>query len=447
MNKKTLMALAVFIVLGGLAWYVLKKPPKGQRVGERPRPVPELKQDDIYKVTLARKDKKTIVLVKSGDGKKATWSLEQPVKYKADKFAAEQLVDKLTKLSFGDLVTEQQKNHAQHQVDEKSGVHVTVANKAGKTVADLWIGKIVSGYTMVRPNGKNGVWQAAGPIAHAFKKDAKDWRDRTIFKFNRHDFRHIDVTTAAGTVSLARKDKKAPWTIEKSPRPIKDIEKSQISGMVSSLYSLTAYSFADDVKPADAGLDKPQGSVSFKLADGKSYTLHIGKNKKDDFYVKRGDSDQVFVIKRYTVDQLMKRPVDFRSMKIMSFKPDDVVSMTFSKLNIKKRDQVTLTRKGKTWVGDGKKIKSDKKVKTTLSVLSRLRADRWAHYDAAAYGLDKQPSWIITVTLKDKTKYELKIGETEKDGFYGAQKTGEKDLYALRKYKLGQITLEPKNFK
>ena len=40
MEKKTLYALIALLVLGGLSVYVMRAPEKGDRVGERPRPLP-----------------------------------------------------------------------------------------------------------------------------------------------------------------------------------------------------------------------------------------------------------------------------------------------------------------------------------------------------------------------------------------------------------------------
>ena len=47
MEKRTLYALLAVIALGGIAFAVLRSPEKGQRQGPPPRPIAEIKANDI----------------------------------------------------------------------------------------------------------------------------------------------------------------------------------------------------------------------------------------------------------------------------------------------------------------------------------------------------------------------------------------------------------------
>ena len=68
MEKKTLFALGALIILGLVAFLAMRTPEKGERVGDRPRPVAEIKKDSIATLEIAQPggaDKVTIT--KKGD--------------------------------------------------------------------------------------------------------------------------------------------------------------------------------------------------------------------------------------------------------------------------------------------------------------------------------------------------------------------------------------------
>ena len=69
-------------------------------------------------------------------------------------------------------MTEQKAKHAEFEVDDKSGIHVVAKAKGGKVLADLIVGKSTGPGTMVRPAGKDEVWQASGISRYLFDKAA-----------------------------------------------------------------------------------------------------------------------------------------------------------------------------------------------------------------------------------------------------------------------------------
>ena len=73
MEKKTLYALIALLALGGLSVYVMRAPEKGDRVGERPRPLPEVKPGSIAQIELTQpKGTDKVSLSKKGD----KWQVE-----------------------------------------------------------------------------------------------------------------------------------------------------------------------------------------------------------------------------------------------------------------------------------------------------------------------------------------------------------------------------------
>ena len=228
--------------------------------------------------------------------------------------------------------------------------------------------------------------------------------------------------------------------------PIDQLDDSAVRTLLSSVSALSAHDFADDAKPDKTGLDKPRGKVRVKTTKGE-HTILVGNNQRDDFWVKRADKPQVYLVKRYTADNLLKRPIDYRNKAVLSFKADDVVSLTLTKREAKgKTSRVKLTPKGGAWLGDGGALKDSSKVKTAVTALSKLKADAFAKHDAATLGMDK-PKWTVEIKLKDRTVHRLAVGGVDKDGFFGVQRAGHEELFALRKYNLDKFLLEPDNYK
>jgi len=438
MQRKTVTALVVFLMLLGGVYWLLKTPEKGQRVGERPRPFASMPKGSVRQVTLTSKGV-TVTLAKSAGG----WRVSKPVDYAADPYAADATVEKLEKLEFGDLVTEQKSRHAEYEVDDKHGIHV-VAEGGGKVLADFYLGKVVDDFTMLRPAAKDQVYQTVGALRFVFDRELKNWRRRTIIEFKQEDARKLEVQSGEARVVLARADEKAPWKVESSTTPIEKLDEAAVSNLLSTLYALSAFDFADGLPLDKAGLDKPSARITATLKSGPPITLLVGGHKDDDTWVQRQGVPQIFVVKKHSLENLLKRPVDLRDKTIWTFKADEVTALTLDKK--KDKESVKLTLKGSDWLADGKKAKDPGRIKTALEALGSLKAEGFARDSAKDLGLDK-PDWVVEVQLKGKGKQQLTIGSVEKEGVFGVVRKGADDLYTLRKWSLDRFLLEPKSLK
>ncbi|HNK45231.1 MAG TPA: hypothetical protein PKL17_10635, partial [Pseudomonadota bacterium] len=92
MEKKNLYALVAFVALAVSAVYSLRSPDKGERVGERPRAIAEIKAGSIATVEVAQPgDKDKVTLTKKGDKWQVTAPYDKPADQTAAKSAAEAL--------------------------------------------------------------------------------------------------------------------------------------------------------------------------------------------------------------------------------------------------------------------------------------------------------------------------------------------------------------------
>ena len=122
MARRTIVALVLFGCLLGLALWVRTVPEKGDRTVNRPGPFSPVPAEEIAKVTV-REAGRTIVLSRVD---KEAFRVVEPVDYPADPYGTKTLVEKLSKMLFGDIVTDRADKHAEFEVDDAKGTRVTV---------------------------------------------------------------------------------------------------------------------------------------------------------------------------------------------------------------------------------------------------------------------------------------------------------------------------------
>lgn len=444
MKKNTLIAGGAFVVLGIVAFTVLKSPEKGQRVGDGPRPVAKLTAADFDTLEIT-KDGKATTLKRNGEA----FSVTAPVAYAADKEAAKEAFEGIEQLEFGSVITDQKAKHKEFEVGE-GALHV-VAKKADKAVANLYVGKSVGSQTLVRLDGKDEVWQAKGSLKYKFDKDAAGWRDKAITTFTEADANRLEVKAADGSrvvMEKAVKDADAGaggdegWQVKESSLPISHLDKSVPEGIVSALASLRANDFADEAKPEETGLATPKLTVTIATKDGKSHTLLIGNKKGDeDFYVQRQGADQVFIAKKWNIERANKRPADFREKLLCNVPAGDVQEIAVSR----KEDPFTLTKGAAAdqWkLGQLSGVELDATKGTAIAgYFADWKGTAFAESNApAATGLDKPTA---TVSVKSKNKgagCTLKVGALTADkASYHVQVAGNPDVMLAPQWQVDRV--------
>ena len=435
MEKRTLFALVAFVALGLGAFLVMRSPDKGDRVGPPPRPIAAFKAADVQALEITTDKGESVTMAKQGP----EWRITAPKDWPADPAGVKSLVDGLEKMTFGDLVTESKDKLDEMGVGDKAA-HVVAKAAGGKVLADLYIGKNVGGFTMVRPAGKNEVWQANNVYSYLVNKDAKAWRDHVIFEFASNDADKLVVEGGGAKLALSKaapppKDDKKPaaeasWKIDgatgDAPRTTAALDLSTVTGTMQALSSLRAADFADDKKPAEVGLDKPSLTVTAS-AKGKSYKLLIGSTQGDDYYVQAEGRPTIYIVKKYAIERADHRPADYRDKTLAKVKEADLASIDLASGG----ESLTLTHDGDTW--KSAKPIDDSKVKPVVSAFETLVGSSISvEKDAKKIGLAK-PAGVVTLHLKDKSAITLKIGSLSGDEYY-VEKAGSSDILMVKKY-------------
>jgi Domain of unknown function (DUF4340) len=533
MDKRVIIAAGILVVVLAAVFFAVnrdKKPPQAQTEeapfaelrAERPKKGrnwvhPVLKKIDRMEVT---KDGKTAKLkrIKAGDMRRdfGEWEVVAPYKYPADPFAVRQVLQRLTSLRFWEPFSKDAKDHAAAGVDS-SGFRVAVFQGSRK-IADLYLGKEIKTtlgdrpltYTYLRAHGSSTVWKLKGSLKSMTRKDVNGWREPKILRLKRDEIFEISLTAATGSVVLVRdaneknpKKRNKNWKIKSATPPLDSIEQGDISRMASTLSYLRAKDFADKVKLAEAGLDKPLFTLSLKAqakskskakakakdekknenksAVVKTYTLLFGKTitKK----VKRGKREvdeklvylkvkakpQIFLMQEARLKSLMKSPSELRNRTIVKLdKGQRIVRLEVHK----GKEKIILAMEKLKWKAvEPKDLKfTDASIKRDVKMLTtRFTAKEFSkEKDPKKTGLDK-PEGRLIVTLEtappkppqkakkgDKGKpapkvavrpagpvkrvvLELLVGKTVNKRERYVQIKGKPDIYIIRVYTLERI--------
>jgi len=520
MDKRVIIAAAILVAVL-LAVLVAvkqqKKPPQAQteempfaelRV-ERPQKSrtwvhPALKKIDRLEIT---KDGKTAKMkrIKAGDMRRdfGEWEVVAPYKYPADPFAVRQVLQRLTSLHYWEPYTKDAKEHAAAGVDA-SGFRIAVFQGSRK-IADLYLGKEISTkmgdrpltYTYMRAHGQNTVWKLKGSLKSITRKDVNGWREPKILRLKRDDIFEISLTAPEGSVMLTRdpkekdpKKRNTNWKIKSATPALDAIEQGDVSRMASTLSYLRATDFADGVKLADTGLDKPRYTIGLKAQDQKkkgakveSYTLLFGKTiskkvkrgKRDVdeklVYLKTKNKPQIFLMQEARLKSLLKAPSELRDRTII--KVDKGQRIVRLEVHMGKEKVILALDKLKWTAVEPKDLKfTDRGVKQDMTMLAtRFTAKEFSKVtDPQKTGLDK-PSGRLIVTIEtappeppkpakkakkgDKSKpapkakpkpagkitrvvVEILVGKEAQKRERYVQVKGRPDIYIMREHTLGR---------
>ncbi len=461
MEKRNLFALIALLLLGGGVFWVMRAPEKGERVGERPRPLPELKSSAIVTLEIAQPggaDKVTLT-------KKAEkWQVTAPYDKPADQSAVKSAVEALEKIKWGDITTQQKARFADLEISDDKAVHVIAKDSAGAVLADLYIGKSSGTSTMVRIAGKDEVWQAGDFFASSFKKDGKSWREHAIFDLKADDAQKLTLIGGGSKVVLERQPAAAAegnkpaassihdakWKVVEGQistlRPGVELDHSMLNRMVSSLANLRAADFMDAAKPEEFGLQPgAAGQIEVQVAfkDGpsavKTASVRIGMQKGEDYYLQALDAAQVFTVKKWGAEPLAHLAADLGDKSILNYKAEQLESVSV----VQDKDVLTISMKGtdKNWKADKLADADENKLKSLAESFDNLAGSTFVVPSSPELASLAKPKALITVKPKTGPAVVIKVGDTRGDEVI-VQKAGQEPMW-LKKFHADRFLKKP----
>ena len=323
-DTKLYVALGVLAVLGG-AYFVADKKEKEEaqqytptgRAAELPKI--DIKDEDIKainRVTLTKaadKDVKAseIVLVKVGE----EWQLEKPVKASANQANVKSLLDNLKTLKATEAIDSSKAAYDKFNVADGKGLHAVFA-KDGGVVFDAWFGDSGGRGQMTRVAGKDGVYSVKGFSSYLYTRDAKGWRDMTLFKFEDADVTAVNIVNEHGEFEFTKNGDK--WVGKHKPpkgalAPLAKFDEEKVKDLIRAFRTLNGDNFNEAGKTsAELGLDKPVATLVLTLKDGGKKQVDIGSNSENTSrWTKVTGKDEIFSVSSWAADWALAEPKKF----------------------------------------------------------------------------------------------------------------------------------------
>lgn len=243
-----------------------------------------------------------VVLTKKGEEE---WALTAPLSYTANFSNVKSLLDNLEKLKITEQISASTDSYARWGVTDDKALRA-VFKKGSEVVADLYFGDNGSRGQMTRLANHDGVYAMQGYSKYLYERDAKGWRDKSIFKFDEKEVERVVVQNENGTFTFERKDD--AWTGRFGKvAPGAEFERfksSKVDDLLRAYKNLNASDFGDNKTVEDVGLDKPVATVTIELKGGNdSRVLQVGDSAENNArWVKANTSDTLFTISSWSAD-------------------------------------------------------------------------------------------------------------------------------------------------
>lgn len=266
--------------------------------------------DAVTKITIKNADKSDVTLIKQGEA----WEVGSPAGAKASASNVKSLLDNLKELKAKESIDRTGTTYEQYELTDEKGLHV-VAFKGEEKALDLYFGKSGSRGQLVRVAGKDGVYVAGGYSSYLYTREAKNWRETSVLKYDDTAASRVELQNAKHTFTFTKSGEtwKGAFTGPGATAAWAKFDEAKVKDLLRTYKSLSAEDFGDD--KSDTGLDKPVengGVIKITLNDGASFQVNIGKVSKGSsrFATKQGDST-VYVVSSWVADWAVAEPKKF----------------------------------------------------------------------------------------------------------------------------------------
>ncbi|MYF98219.1 DUF4340 domain-containing protein [Candidatus Poribacteria bacterium] len=304
MKKKQILTLGGIFVLLLLVILIFENPFRKSEYQKKIEAAtvlfPNFNKEQVTKIEIIATGQTSTLMKQNG-----TWVVASMDNYPADTESIDELFTKVAEFDNANLVSDNPKNQTEFQVDN-TGIETKLLGENDKVIAHLFVGKNTPGFlsSYVRVADSNNVYTAQGYLQGVFDKSTRTWKDRTIFNFNKGIVTQINITSPDETVEL-RLDAENKWQML---QPVSAaVNQNEVDNLLNAFSQLETDDFAEEKELTEYGLDAPTSSITAILNDGTTATLHVGREEGGKLYVKSEDKEQVFMLFKSNVDNLIKK--------------------------------------------------------------------------------------------------------------------------------------------
>jgi hypothetical protein len=371
-----------------------------------------LKEDDIFKIDLKKKDADEIVLAKNN----SKWQITAPKPLGADQTTVSTMLSTLSSLNSDRLVEDKASNLSQYGLTEPAlETDVTVKDKTQKLL--LGDNAPTGNAVYAKLDGDPRVFTVATYEKNNIDKSVNDLRDKRLITANQDKISKVELLAKKQDIEFGRN--KDEWQIVK-PRPLR-ADGTQVDDLVRNLTDAKMeLSPTDDSKKMAASFASASPVAAAKVTDESgTQELQVRKNK-DDYYAKSSIVDGIYKVSSSLGQAMDKGLDDFRNKKLFDFGFSDP-----NKIEIHDGTKsYFLTRGGEDWWnGSGQKLDMN----AAQSLIDKVRDLSATKFVDSGFS---QPVVELTVTSNDGQRVE-KVSISKSGENYVARREGEPSLYQI----------------
>jgi Domain of unknown function (DUF4340) len=412
--------LVATVVLAGLCgalyWSNKHKPSETTEASaDVPPKILSVKEADITKFDLKKKDGNEVALQKNSSGK---WEMTAPQPYPVDQSAVSSMLGTFSSLNSNRVVEDKATSLDQYGLSAPN-LAIALTEKDNKTQKLLLGDETAAGNSMyAKLDGDPRVFTIPSYTKTSIDKSANDLRDKRLLTVDSDKVSKVELIAKKKDIEFGRS--KDEWQIVK-PQPLR-ADSSEVDELVRKLTNARMdLSGADaDAKKAAAGFAGGTPVATAKLTDQSgTQELQVRKNK-NDYYAKSSAVEGVYKVDNDLGQGLDKAVDDFRNKKLFDFGFNDP-----NKIEVHEGSKAYFLTKGGEdwWLGDGKKADADS-AQTLVDDIRDLSATKFVDSGFTTPMLD------LTATSNDGKRVEkvliAKTGDT-----YIAKRENEPALYSL----------------
>ena len=392
----------------------------------------ELKEDNVARIEIAKKDAKPVVLEKVQEG---NWKMTSPQPLAADQDAVRSVVSTVTSLDSNRLIEEKAGDLATYGLNAPA-IEVNIGQKGGKNTK-LLIGDETptGGNFFVKLADNPRILTIASYTKTSLDKTPWDLRDKRLLTFDSEKLTRLRLTAKKQTIEIG-KNAQNEWQIL-DPKPMR-ADGGNVEQLITRLKDAKMDSDLsdEDRKKAAAAFAKAVPTAAVKVTDASgSQDIEVRKTKENDYYAKSSIVAGIHKVASTVGEGLDKGLDDLRNKKLFDFGFNDP-----TKIEWRDGDQRAVYEKsGENWMKAGKQMDSA----TVRELIDKLRDLAGTAFPDKGF---TQPVIEAKMTWDGGKRTEKVLISKNGDKYY-AMRENEPSIYELTSLGIDQIQTAAKAIK